>query len=349
MAEHSSFFNGPTYDAADFAAFFASFFKNGVFAKPADGLQARSLHNDMRITILPGVAFIDGYRYELDNSDAEFTLTAPTADGTLDRKDIIVIRRDLVNNNAKAYYIAGTPASNPSAPSLTHTSEIDEIQLCSINVAHGAVKISDSDITDTRFNDNLCGIVASAVKDISASELFAQYDSIFNSFKAASSSSFDTWFANVKNTLDGDTAGHLLNEINKKLDKSSLLDLVFPVGATYSSLRSTSPASLFGGTWQQIKDRFILAAGDTYKVGDKGGEATHTLTRAELPNIHLGPDSGNGFIAQSYSDRGEGSVVSGGSPFYYTTRSSTTEALGSGQPHNTMPPYDTFYVWERIF
>lgn len=352
MAEHYSFFNGPTYDATDFAAFFASFFKNGVFAKPADGLQARSLHNDMRVTIRPGVAFIDGYRYELDNNDAEFTLTAPTADGTLNRKDIIVIRRDLVNNNAKAYYIAGTPASNPYAPSLSHTSEIDEIQLCSINVARGAVKISDSDITDTRFNDNLCGIVASAVKDISTTDLFAQYNSIFNSFKAASSSSFDTWFAGVKNTLSGDAAGNLLNLINalgsKKLDKSALMNLIYPVGSIYASRQATSPASLFGGSWLQIKDVFLLGCGSRHSLGSFGGNETHTLTRAELPNIHLGPESGNGFIAQSYSDRGEGSVVVGGSPFYYTTSSSTTEALGSGKPYNNMPPYLAVYIWERL-
>ena len=214
MAEHSSFFNGPTYDAADFAAFFASFFKNGVFARPATGLQVRARHNDMRVTVLPGVAFIDGYRYELDNSDSEFNFTVPTADGSLDRIDIVVVRRDLVNQIAKLVYVAGTPSSNPSVPALTRTNDVDEIQLCKISVTHGAVKISDSEITDTRFNDSVCGIVASAVTDISASDLFAQYNSIFNTFRSSISSDFSTWFSGVKNTLSGDAAGNLLNKIN---------------------------------------------------------------------------------------------------------------------------------------
>ena len=214
MAEHSSFFNGPTYDAADFAAFFASFFRNGVFARPATGLQVRARHNDMRVTVLPGVAFIDGYRYELDNSDAEFTLTVPTADGSLDRIDIVVVRRDLVNQIAKLVYVSGTPASNPSVPVLTRTNDVDEIQLCKISVTHGAVKISDSDITDTRFNDSMCGIVASAVTDVSTKELFAQYNAMYQDFQTKVNNAFSTWFANVQNTLSGDAAGNLLIKIN---------------------------------------------------------------------------------------------------------------------------------------
>ncbi|MCI1952576.1 MAG: hypothetical protein LKJ50_05535 [Clostridiales bacterium] len=214
MAEHSSFFNGPTYDAADFAAFFASFFKNGVFARPATGLQVRARHNDMRVTISPGVAFIDGYRYELDNSDSEFNFTVPTANGSLDRMDIIVVRRDLVNQIAKLVYIAGTAASNPSVPALTRTNDVDEIQLCKISVTHGAVKISDSDITDTRFNDSMCGIVASAVTDVSTKELFAQYNAMYQDFQTKVNNAFSTWFANVQNTLSGDAAGNLLIKIN---------------------------------------------------------------------------------------------------------------------------------------
>ncbi len=275
MAEHYSFFNGPTYDAADFAAFFASFFKNGVFAKPADGLQARALHNDMRVTVLPGVAFIDGYRYELDNSDAEFTFTVPTADGTLDRKDIIVIRRDLVNNNAKAYYIAGTPASNPLVPSLTHTNNINEIQLCSINVAHGTVKISDSNITDTRFADAVCGVVASAVKDISASELFAQYNSLFS-----------VWFAGVQNTLDGDTAGNLLNKINAITNSKGQANGI----AGLNSKGAVPPEQ--GGTGQNslVDSRNVMGLGKTtgpLPIKNGGTEAS-TVSDA-LKNLGLSP------------------------------------------------------------
>ena len=59
---------------------------------------------------------------------------------------------------------------------------------------------------------------------------------------------------------------------------------IYPVGSIYISVNSTSPQTLFGGTWEQIKDTFLLATGDTYANGSTGGEATHTLTENEMPS-----------------------------------------------------------------
>lgn len=67
------------------------------------------------------------------------------------------------------------------------------------------------------------------------------------------------------------------------LDVSSIVDIIYPVGSLYWSKKSTDPATLFGGTWTQIKDKFILAAGDRYAQGATGGSASVTLTTAQLP------------------------------------------------------------------
>lgn len=56
-----------------------------------------------------------------------------------------------------------------------------------------------------------------------------------------------------------------------------------PVGSLYWSSSPTDPATLFGGTWTRIKDRFVLAAGDTYANGATGGSATVKLTESNLP------------------------------------------------------------------
>ena len=58
----------------------------------------------------------------------------------------------------------------------------------------------------------------------------------------------------------------------------------YPVGAYYISSNSTSPATLFGGTWVQIQNRMIMAAGSSYSVGATGGSATKTLTTNNLPS-----------------------------------------------------------------
>ncbi len=58
-----------------------------------------------------------------------------------------------------------------------------------------------------------------------------------------------------------------------------------PVGSLYWTSSTENPAVTFGGgTWTQIKDRFVLAAGSSYKQGNTGGSATITLTTAQLPS-----------------------------------------------------------------
>ena len=120
-----------------------------------------------------------------------------------------------------------------------------------------------------------------------------------------------------------------------------------PVGSLYISSDPTSPASLFGGTWEQIKDRFILAAGDTYAAGSTGGEAKHTLTTSEMPNhehkIRYGGDEANNGAISSALYK----LVSINSGEWFATRSFLMSTGGSGA-HNNMPPYITMYAWKRI-
>ena len=75
---------------------------------------------------------------------------------------------------------------------------------------------------------------------------------------------------------------------NKATDSSStyykLMQLIYPVGSIYWSSKSTNPANLFGGTWVQIKDKFIWAKGDSDTVNATGGANTVSLTTSNLPS-----------------------------------------------------------------
>lgn len=114
-----------------------------------------------------------------------------------------------------------------------------------------------------------------------------------------------------------------------------ILDLIHPVGSIYISTVSTSPGDLFGGTWEQIKDVFLLAAGDTYDAGDTGGAAEVTLTSTQLPKSAWQSTSGSGAIETSTS----GAAGAG--------RGMWTQATTWGQAHNNMPPYLVVYAWKR--
>ncbi len=136
----------------------------------------------------------------------------------------------------------------------------------------------------------------------------------------------------------------------------------YPVGAIYISGVSTSPAALFGGTWEQIKGRFLLGTGaneanSTNKwgalsagaynaaAGEKGGAAQITLTTAQMPtHSHLferipitEPEmttGGNYYAEQSTT---VGSLV----------KTQTTYPAGEGKAHSNMPPYLAVYIWQR--
>ena len=65
--------------------------------------------------------------------------------------------------------------------------------------------------------------------------------------------------------------------------KETLLNFCYPIGSIYWSGVATNPHDLFGGTWVQIKDKFVWAKGDSDVLDATGGEKTHTLTTTEMP------------------------------------------------------------------
>lgn len=131
------------------------------------------------------------------------------------------------------------------------------------------------------------------------------------------------------------------NEKSLEINGKTVFDMVYPVGSVYVSVNSTSPATLFGGTWVQIKDKFLLSAGDTYKAGETGGESTHVLTVDEMPrhnhsidNLNVSGSTTPYMTVQAQEKKGYGGNVQ-------------TFFTGGGQEHNNMPPYIVVYIWQR--
>ena len=123
----------------------------------------------------------------------------------------------------------------------------------------------------------------------------------------------------------------------------------YPVGSIYLSVNSTNPGTIFGGSWEQIKDRFLLACGSTYSNGSTGGESTHTLTTNEMPS-HSHTLNKNVPYGMPYNDTGGAlSGNAGSGPYYRESYNPFSIAnAGGGQAHNNMPPYLAVYVWKRV-
>lgn len=147
-----------------------------------------------------------------------------------------------------------------------------------------------------------------------------------------------------------------------KINDKNIFDMIYPVGSIYISVNNVNPSVLFGGTWEQIQDRFLLGAGSTYSAGSTGGEANHTLTQAEIPNYAIGNlatlvpiNHGNwangGIVATNmgqtsttkYGLKENGNIMTSGIQYSYMIYSN-----GGGKPHNNMPPYLAVYIWKRV-
>ena len=145
------------------------------------------------------------------------------------------------------------------------------------------------------------------------------------------------------------------NSGSSNITMEQILDLVYPVGSIYISENSTSPETLFGGTWVQIKDTFLLSAGDIYSAGSSGGEASHTLTIAEMPaHTHNFAQGGSAFVIGSNTNHdhltlnsGFYSMENGGWFYDHRKNLSSITSTGNSQAHNNMPPYFTVYMWKR--
>lgn len=124
----------------------------------------------------------------------------------------------------------------------------------------------------------------------------------------------------------------------------------WPVGSIYITVSNTSPAALFGGTWERISERFLLGASSSYPAGGTGGEFTHKLTQSELPDYSLSVTNGSNVIRSKTGNSADAyvQVQSGGWGIpNWESKTVTVASGGSGEAHNNMPPYLAVNMWKR--
>ena len=201
--EVSRFFNSiggdRRYLAEDWAEYFASFIGNGVFPQPSNGLQVVAGDVGTSVIIRPGRAWIDGYYYK---GGDERTLQLTIADGVLPRIDRIVVRWSLTERRIYSDVKRGTPASNPQPPTLQWDADIRELCLADVRVNAGATAVTQANITDQRWNTELCGVVKGVVEQIDPSFITAQFDAFFAEYSAKTVAMFGEAKQDVTNLFE---------------------------------------------------------------------------------------------------------------------------------------------------
>lgn len=229
--ESSGFFNSEydeqnnkwdrEYSAEQIAEYFAKLVSNGVFEGGLQVKQSSDKTPTMHVKVSAGNAMINGYWYTL----TEEKFFEVNVNATLNsRVDCICLQYNFNNREIKSVYHEGV-----STP--TRNNEMYELMLCTISVGPNVTSITQSSITDKRYDRTVCGIVTGLIDQINFDEAYSQFSTWFNEFRGRMETDadslatrvngvivtnqlrFDTWFERIKNILDESVAGHLQGEI----------------------------------------------------------------------------------------------------------------------------------------
>lgn len=164
--------NGCDFDAADVAAYLAGL-TSGVFSSAADFPVTAA--GGLKVTVGAGRGWVHPSRftgYSITKREAD-TLTMPLADPSLSRIDRIVMRYDAGARAASLQVLQGTASGTPTAPAISRTELIYDLCLAEITRPAGSTSITTGQITDTRLDEALCGLVRDGVTGIPTDELLA--------------------------------------------------------------------------------------------------------------------------------------------------------------------------------
>ena len=248
--------NGVVYSAEDVATYLCAR-TSGVYSKETNF--AVSITGTRQITVAPGLAWInyDDFKGVSVCSREENVLTVPEADNTLNRVDRVVLQFDTSENITAIKLKTGTPAVAAQPPDILQNHNQYELGLCTISVPAGSTAVTVADIYDTRADETVCGVMRDGVTGIPTGTLVQQWKAVIESMRGGSF--------------------YTRAEVDALLKSLKSVD-PFPVGSIYQSTARTSPAALFGGTWQEIAQNRVL-------MGAGSGHAAGTTVEAGLPNI----------------------------------------------------------------
>ena len=193
--------DGITYDAQDAAGYFATRL-SGVYSADQDFTVTPAGGLDVQISA--GHAWVHPSRW-IGRSiimQQPTTLTLPEADAALPRIDRILLRYDALARKTTLVAVSGTPASTPAAPELTRTDRIYDLCLASVARPAASTTITAADITDTRADEAVCGLMRDGVTGIPTQKLVEQWQAAQAAQEKALRTAADTLLKTTQQQAD---------------------------------------------------------------------------------------------------------------------------------------------------
>ena len=189
--------NGVTYDAEDVSTYLCTR-TSGVYAK--DSNYAVSVTGARQITVAPGLAWVnyDDFKGVSACSREAVNLIVPDADSTMPRIDRVVLQFDTAANLTAVKLKPGTPAAAPEPPAILQNHNQYELGLCTISVPAGSAAVTSADITDTRTDEAVCGLMRDGVTGIPTETLLAQYTAILTAMQQSGNAQLQQLAESIK-------------------------------------------------------------------------------------------------------------------------------------------------------
>ena len=236
--------DGIRYDADDASGYLATRL-SGVYSAEEDF--SVTAQGGLSVQVSAGQAWVHPARFKGRSIIMEqpTTVVLTEADPVRSRIDRIVLRYDAAAKKTSLQVLDGTPDSAaPAAPEISRTELVYDLCLAEIRRPAGSTSVTAADITDTRADETVCGVMRDSVTGIPTGTLVQQFRAVIDALKGEAA----------------DKLGY------------------YPVGSIYQSTDPTSPAALFGGSWEEIaSERVLMGASSTHAAG--------STAKAGLPNL----------------------------------------------------------------
>ena len=307
--------DGIRYDAED-ASGYLSTRLSGVYSAEEDF--AVTAQGGLSVQVSAGQAWVRPARFKGRSIIMEqpTTVVLTEADPVRSRIDRIVLRYDAAAKKTSLQVLDGTPDSAaPAAPEISRTELVYDLCLAEIRRPAGSTSVTAADITDTRADEAICGVMRDGVNGIPTGTLVQQFRAVIDALKGEAA----------------DKLGY------------------YPVGSIYQSTDPTSPAALFGGSWEVIaSERVLMGASSTHAAGTtvKAGLPNITGTLSEVMGSFYAYPSGSG----AFSVKGIGRSLENGSSGNYGNISFDASKSNAiyGRSSTVQPAAYYVHIWHRV-
>lgn len=284
--------NGYDFDAADVAAYLAGL-TSGVFSSAEDFPVTAA--GGLKVTVGAGRGWVHPSRftgYSITKREAD-TLTMPLADPSLPRIDCIVMRYDAGARAASLQVLQGTASSTPTAPAISRTELIYDLCLAEITRPEGSTNITTGQITDTRLDEALCGIVRDGVTGIPTEELIASARERINALEETASAAAKEADASKTAAAQSEANAEAYKKAAATSEHNAAGSASASAGSAAAAARSKSAAAGSATAAAGSASEAAGSAGSAKQDADRAAEAANNAANAATDALKKAKDAGD--------------------------------------------------------